>query len=437
VTAETATPLEAALRTALEERLSGSPEWLATRRRSAWAAYSELPFPSSARDEDWRRTPINRLELERFDVTAEAGDDAIALCRERRDAAAADAAFFVDAPEGVRGVHGAEPLTAQGLIIEPLRDAARLHPELVARGLEHVAPGDSHFTAMWNALWEGGVFVYVPRGVSAMVPLWVAHAAAEGGLSFPGLVVVLDDDARLTLVEDHVSASGRTHAAVGVTATTLGSGARLDHVVVQDWSAQAWHVGLLRARQLGGSRLRLYGASLGGHVQKAWWETVMEGAGGEAEVNAIAFIDAEQHLDHQSLQAHHAPDTTSRLLLKTAVRGSGRSIYSGLIDVEPQAVRADGYVANRNLLLSRGARASGIPRLEIKANDVRCGHGATVGHIDDDERFYLESRGIAASEAERIIVRGFFADVIDRTPHEGVRDWIAGLVEAEIGDIVA
>ena len=434
---ETEVERPAGLRQAFDERVAASPAWLAERRRLAWAAYGELPFPSAARDEDWRRTPVNRLDVDAMAVGIASSEEVRDRARQRHDTAVPESAFFIDAPERVRGVHNAEALTAQGLIIEPLQDAARLHPELVARGLEQIAAGESHFVALWNALWASGVFVYVPRGVTAMVPLWIAHAGAAGGLSFPALVAVVDDDARLVLVEDFVSPPGEHHVAVGVTATHVGAGGHLDHIVIQDWSPQAGHVALLRAHQARSSHLRLFGASLGGHLQKAWWETVLDGEGAEAEINAVAFVDSDQHLDHQSLQAHRAAETTSRLLLKTAVRGTGRSVYSGLIDVEPQAVHADGYVANRNLLLSRGARASGIPRLEIKANDVRCGHGATVGHIDADERFYLESRGVPRAEAERIIVRGFFADVLDRIPLDGVRDFVAGLVEDEIGDQLA
>lgn len=161
---------------------------------------------------------------------------------------------------------------------------------------------------------------------------------------------------------------------------------------------------------------------------------ILDGRGSEADILAVCFADADQHLDHQSLQLHRGPDTRSNLLLKVAARDRAQSVYGGLIDVEPGAIHADGYVVNRNLLLSQGASASGVPRLEIKANDVRCGHGTTVGHVDDEERFYLMARGIPADEAERLVVRGYFADVLDRLPIELVRDWLVSLLDSEIGD---
>jgi Fe-S cluster assembly protein SufD len=161
---------------------------------------------------------------------------------------------------------------------------------------------------------------------------------------------------------------------------------------------------------------------------------MLDGDGSEADIFAVCFAGGDQHLDHQSLQLHRGRDTRSNLLLKVAARDRAHSVYSGLIDVLPAAIHADGYVANRNLLLSHGAGASGVPRLEIKANDVRCGHGTTVGHVDDEERFYLMARGVPADEAERLIVRGFFADVLDRLPIETARDWLMELLNAAIGD---
>src|SRR5207302_8998011 len=139
-----------------------------------------------------------------------------------------------------------------------------------------------------------------------------------------------------------------------------------------------------------------------------------------------------QHHDHQTLQAHRGPETRSRLLLKTAVRDQARSVYGGLIDVAPEAVHADGYVENRNLLLSRGAKADSVPRLEIRANDVRCGHGATAGHIDDDERFYLMARGVPPEQADALIVRGFMDDVVGRVPYPPLAGWLGHLLDEEI-----
>ena len=289
---------------------------------------------------------------------------------------------------------------------------------------------------MWNALWQGGVFIHVPAGMQAVAPVWIGHlAAGDQQASFPATLVVVEDHASLTVVEDLVGqADPASRLSVAVTAFQLGEDARVDDIPVQQLPSETWHFSTRRANCGASAHYRLFGATLGARLQKAYWDVILEGRGAEADVFAVCFADAHQHIDHQSLQLHRGPDTRSNLLLKVAARDQAQSVYGGLIDVEPGAIHADGYVVNRNLLLSQGASASGVPRLEIKANDVRCGHGTTVGHVDDEERFYLMARGIPADEADRLVVRGYFADVLDRVPLESTREWLLSLLDAEIGD---
>jgi len=433
---ETAVTAGAISRETLEARLAASPGWLADRRTAAWDAFTALPAPSSARDEDWRRTDISKLHLDRFGPAGPAAPELLELARGRHAAALPGAALVVCGPDGSTTVDNAESLLAQGVIVSSLEEAAERHPELVRRGLAGIGVGESYFTAIWNALWRGGAFVHVPAGVQAMTPVWISQPAAGGDQGcFPATVVVVDEHASLTLVEDLAGPADQSpRLSVAVTALQLGAEARLDDIPVQQLPPDTWHVALRRATCGAAARYRLLGATLGARVQKAYWDVILEGRGSEADIFAVCFADAHQHIDHQSLQLHRGPDTRSNLLLKVAARDHAESVYGGLIDVEPRAIHADGYVVNRNLLLSHGASASGVPRLEIKANDVRCGHGTTVGHVDDEERFYLMARGIPANEAERLVVRGYFADVLDRVPIETVREWLVALLDAEIGD---
>jgi len=417
-------------------RVAGSPAWLADRRRAAWDAFSAMPAPSSSRDEDWRRTDIARLHLDRFGAAGAPAADLLDLARSRHATALPAAALILSGADGSTIVENAEALLAQGVIVSSLEEAATRHPELVERGLSGIGVGESYFVAMWNALWQGGVFIHVPAGMQAMAPIWIAHLAAGGEqASFPATLVVVDDRASLTVVEDLVGpADPAPRLSVAVTAVRLGEDARLDDIPVQQLPPETWHFSTRRASCDASAHYRLFGATLGARLQKAYWDVILEGRGSEADVVAVCFADAHQHIDHQSLQLHRGADTRSNLLLKVAARDHAQSVYGGLIDVEPGAIHADGYVVNRNLLLSRGASASGVPRLEIKANDVRCGHGTTVGHVDDEERFSLMACGIPADEAERLVVHGYFADVLDRVPVESTREWLLALVDAEIGE---
>lgn len=415
------------------ERIASSKGWLRDRRQAGWDAFSTLPLPSAQRDEDWRRTDIAKLRLGSFTPSEAVDENLLAAIRRRRDRGAPEAALVVDAAPVTR-IEGSDNLLAAGVVISPLDEAAAVHPQLVERALASVGAGESAFVALWNAMWQGGAFIYVPRSVNARVPVWVAHSAAgDHGATFPATVVLLDDNSSLTLVDDYLSAAGDEELlSDALTVVVAGRDARLDHCVLQQWGERAWHVALHRTVLGSNARLRMFGATLGSRLQKAYWEVLLDGPGAEAEITGVAFGDGVQHLDHQSLQAHRAPQTTSRLKLKVAVRDRARSVYSGLIDVDRIAQQTDAYVQNRNLILSNGATADSVPRLEIRANDVRCGHGATAGHIDDDHRFYLMARGVTAEDADRLVVRGFLDDALAHCPHPGVAELVGDLLDHEL-----
>jgi Fe-S cluster assembly protein SufD len=414
-------------------RAEESPAWLGARRRIAWDAYEAIPMPSSQRDEDWRRTDISALHPERFTPLESVDVAVVDAMRAQRDGAAPDAAFVIDSAMP-SPIEDADTLLAQGIIVTTLEEAATVHPELVQRAFAAVRVDESKFIALWNALWRGGVFVYVPRGVEALVPVWIAHpACGEDRATFPSTVVVLDEGASLTVIDAYASPSGPAALfSVAMVILAAARDARLDYDTVQQWGEGVWHVALQRTVLDANAKLRFMGVTLGARLQKVWWEVMLDGIGSEADILGICFGDGTQHFDHQSLQAHIGPETRSNLLLKVAVRDHARSVYGGMIDVAPTAVHADGYVANRNLLLSQGAKADSIPRLEIRANDVKCGHGATAGHIDSDQRFYLMARGVPPEEASSLIVRGFMDDVLDRVPHRGFAELAGTLLDAEI-----
>jgi len=434
-TVESAAGITAA---AVEARAADAPAWLAERRRAAWDAFTSLPMPDHMRDEDWRRTDIAKLDLDAFTVEAPPdpvrGEALIDAMRALRDEAAPDAAFLATTRRGLRACDGTDMLTAQGVIVSSIEAAVVQHPELVRRALAMVRTGESKFLALWEALWRGGVFVHVPRSVDARIPVWAAYSVAGSGAAiFPATLAVLEDNASLTLVDAYASPAGDAPLlSSAATLLVLGDGARLDYHHVQQWGAGAWHFATHRASVGRNARLRVFGATLGSRLQKVYWDALLDGAGSEALLTSVCFGDESQHLDLQSLQRHRGESTHSDLVHKVAVRDRAVSVYSGLIDVEKQAQHTDGYVQNRNLMLGGTAKASGIPRLEIKANDVRCSHGVTAGHIDDDQRFYLESRGVPREQADRLIVRGFMQDALDRAPHAGVRELVGRLLDAEI-----
>jgi len=249
--------------------------------------------------------------------------------------------------------------------------------------------------------------VLVPRGVQVEVPLQaMTYLDAAGTAVFPHTILVVEEGASVTFIDRYVS--------------------------LQDWGRGVTHLSVQRADIQRDAQVRSLAVAFGGDLSRTEVESILSGPGGHSEMLGVYFTDGSQHFDHRSLQDHIAPHCTSDLLYKGALRDASRVVYSGLIHVAPGANGTNAFQTNRNVVLSDDARADSIPNLEIENNDVRCSHAASVGPVDEDEIFYLQTRGIARDEAERLIVTGFFQEVLDRVPLDEVRSSLESAIRAEL-----
>ena len=391
----------------LEKSLRGEPDWLHEKRRTALAAFERLPLPSKT-DEEWRRTDVSRLnvsdytELEHKNGFKLAGLSAL--------------------PKGV--------------ILEPLRTAAEKHASLVQPLLFSLLHADrDRFSALHAAFFTGGTFLYVPDGVVIEEPILGQHFSHAGGNAvLPHTLIVAGRGARFHYLDEYIGdvdedAGYRS----GSAEIFVGEGAEVSYVGVQKWGRKAWHFGDQRARLEKDSKLRLFNVTLGGRFSKTRVEASLVGQGSDAELKAIYLASGEQFFDFHTLQDHQVGNTRSDLLFKGALQDVAQTVYAGLIRIEKGAARSDAYQANRNLVLSDHAKATSIPMLEIDNNDVRCTHGATVGPVDPQHMFYLRSRGIPEPTAKRMLVQGFFGDVLERIPFEGARKLVEAELEARLG----
>ncbi len=212
----------------------------------------------------------------------------------------------------------------------------------------------------------------------------------------------------------------------------MGPAASLRFVELQSLGNKTWNITHERAQVDRDASLDWIFGAMGSRLTKNFSDLDLIGTGASGRMSGFYFTDRQQHLDHDTQQNHLAPHTTSDLLFKGALKGNSRSVWQGMIYVAPGAQKTDGYQANRNLVLSPGARADSIPGLEILADDVRCTHGATVGKIDPELVFYLRSRGLPIGEAERLVVEGFFEPIMERIPFDGVRERFKGAIEARM-----
>jgi len=409
--------------------LHGEPDWLRAKRLAAFEAYERQSLPSRS-EEEWRRTDLRGLDLDSFEAFERANG-------------AAPADPIADTA-GVLRQRGSEPgqveldpdLARRGVIFMPLTEAAREHPDLVrSRLFSEVRAERDKLNALQVALFSGGTFLYVPDGVAIEKPIVSQFWSSGGGAAvLPHTLVVAGRGSSFNYVDEFLSPSlDQPALASGSAEVFAGEGSNVGYLSLQRWGAHAWVFAEQRVSAAQEATVRLVNVALGGGFAKTRIEASLVGRGASAELKGLFFGTGKQFFDFHTLQEHRVGDTTSDLLFKGALRDTARSLYAGLIRIEKGAQRSDAYQANRNLLLSENAKADSIPMLEILNNDVRCTHGATVAPIDPEHLFYLESRGIPRDQAEQMVVRGFFGEVLDRIPVQQARDLVEEELEARLG----
>jgi Fe-S cluster assembly protein SufD len=407
-------------------------------RQRAWENFVRLPMPTTS-DEPWRRTNISGLQAGIFCLSDGTGPAALPRVPEELLQTVADDEYVGEvllSPQEVKA-HLDPALVAKGVIFTDLVTAEKQHPQILERILGQVVrTEEGKFAALAGTFARYGVLLYVPRGVQIEQPL---HSILWGpGVNqayFSHILVLVDQGASLTYVHEsasHTEVNGQAlHA--GIVEIQVEQGANLRFVELQSWGEHMWNFSHERARVGRDANLDWIFGAIGSHLTKNFSDLDLVEQGATGRMSGFYFTDGDQHLDHDTQQNHMAPNTTSDLLFKGAVRDRSRSVWQGMIYVAPGAQKTDGYQANRNLVLSPQARADSIPGLEILADDVRCTHGATVGKIDADQVFYLRSRGIPYAEAERLIVEGFFDPIMQRIPFDGLRARFQSAIQDKMG----
>ncbi len=382
-------------------------------RTKALEAYRALPFPNTS-DEHWRFTDLRGFDPDAFTANG------------RKAVAAPDSILDVDA--------ATVTVSESSLDVERMPEGIRVEPLEDHELLGTLVGADEKFAAHNAAMWENGLLVHVPRGVVLERPIYVRIAnGGDGGALFWRLLVVAEAESRFTLIEEYASASPDvTGYSNAVAELFVDQAAKLEYVSIQNLSRETWHFASHHARVERDAELDWVAGGFGSKKGKTRIQNDLAGAGATSRVTGAYFADGEQHLDYDTFQEHIAPSTTSDFAFKGALRDSARAVWRGMIRVEPDAQKTNAYQENRNLLLSESAHADSIPGLEILANDVRCTHGATIGQVDREQLFYLMARGLSRAEAERLIVRGFFADILDRIELEPVREALGAVLEARI-----
>jgi len=379
--------------------LAGSePAWLREARAAAVARFESSAAPTN-RTEGWRRLSLESIDLSPVDPAA---------------------------PEIELVVADAD--RAKGVIATSLHDALRTHEAYVRDAI--LGPRAPHVLAKYSALaeaaWQGGAFVYVPDGVETSAPIGLQVRSG----AYPRVVICVGANAKAALSETHRETERLCAGRVDI---ALGEGARLTYAHVQDCGRSTVALSHQHARLARDAKLITLNFGIGGSLSKSDVEVELCGPGAESDMLGLVFAEGNQQFDYHTLQGHRSPNTRSDLLFKSALDGDSHSVYTGVIVIDRGAQRSDAYQANRNLLLAVGARADTEPKLEIEADDVRCTHGATVGPIDADIMFYLTSRGLDVETASRMIVEGFFQEVFEKIANPLLTEPLAAKIAPHIG----
>ena len=383
----------------------GEPGWLAERRLHAFDVFDKLDLPDP-KGEEWRYTDVRDFSFDRF-----AG------------------------PEPAANVPALpSEYASKGVVVADFETAIKSHDDLLKEHFFTDVTLDEHkFTALHGAFHSDNVLVYVPAGIEVEIALEVLRGVGGGGSTFPHTTIVVDELGSLTFVDrftsDEFSEASLCSSVVEVEAK---QGATVNYISLQEWGRNVQHFQTQRFTAGRDATVRSLAVNLGSAFARTQVESDLTGEGAFSEMLGLYFADSDQHFAQRTMQLHNAPHGTSDLLYKGALKQRSRSEYSGLIKVARGAQGTDAYQANRNLSLSEEAAARSIPQLEIEANEVRCTHGATVAPVEEEHLFYLMSRGIDRVTAQKLIVFGFFGEVLDRIRVGAVRDELADAIAAKV-----
>jgi len=420
-----------ALSAALDE-----PGWLRGWRQAALQRALETPWPTG-KEETWRRTPAERLPRRLEPAVAAA-----------RNGAAPPHLFAPHARSGLLHHHGGPALDrslsaeaeARGVLLLPLSEAAREHPALLQRWLGRTrAASFDRYGSLGAALWTQGVFCYIPPGVRLEQSIFhLTSQAADGSDLWSYTLVAADRGSAVSVVDagagpqGGIGAGGRTPFVHDAVELIAADAAQLQFASVQRWSRDTAALTTAVGEVGRDAAIRYTSVSMGADLDKQRIDLELGQPGGRAELRGVFVGRGRQHIEHITRQHHSGANATSDLLVRGVLTDQSHAVQYGVIRIEPQGQQTAAFQTMRNLLLDAGAGADPIPVLEIEADDVKCSHAAAVGPVSPDQLFYLSARGIPPVIAERMVVRGFLAEIVDGIADQHLREVIDELIEAEL-----
>jgi Fe-S cluster assembly protein SufD len=407
------------------------PAWFQEQQAAAWSDYEATPIPTR-KDEAWRFSNIAALRLSDFAIAGPVTSEGRLI--NNSQGVAEFSAKLVFGNNAL--LHQDVERLPRGVLVKSLEVAAREDEELFRKFfmVQSVELGSHKYAALHKARLTTGALLYVPRNVEVALPVEIFHwVDGENSCIFPHTLVVCGENSKITVIDHFRTADGKRAFACGVNDLHLEHGAQLNYIAIQDWATDslAFHLNsTIVGRDASSTALN---TNFGGGFVRGESLSRLIGEGARSVMLSLNPMQGERQIDQRTLQDHAAPHASSDLLYLNSLDDAARTIFAGLIKVEPGAHKTDAYQKVRNLMLSDQAEANSMPGLEILADDVRCTHGATTGEISEDELFYMQARGIRKTDGRRLIVNGFFQSLLERLESDSLRDYLGRLVSEKLG----
>lgn len=411
------------------------PKWWGEQRRDAWKRFHALGMPDRL-NEDWRFANLKALDLEAYEV-AEPSKRSKEILEKSKASFEVEAQAVFANDRLLEKTELSKILFQKGLVFEPLEIAAKKHEKILKKYFmaQAVSLGSEKFEALHRSHCRAGMLIYVPKGVEVELPLAAFHwLEGENFSVFPHTLIVAEENSKVTVADFFQSASFLPGFVCGVNDIYVGRGAQVTYISSQNWSRKVLNLHLNANHLEKDASLKTLFVNMGGAFSRVESKSILEGDGARSEMLAVTIGDDKQEFDQRTLQQHVGARTWSDLLYKNALDEKSKSIFKGMIRVDSTAKQTDAYQTNRNLLLSADAEADSMPGLEILNDDVQCSHGSSTGQIDDEQLFYMKTRGIRPQEAARLIALGFCEEVLNRLDKNEMADFLKRQVECKFSE---
>ncbi|KHL94825.1 Fe-S cluster assembly protein SufD [Paenibacillus sp. IHB B 3415] len=412
---------------------SGEPGWLKDSRLKALELAAELALPKleKTRIDRWNINNYGEYKASQtFTSLGEAPASIAALIKDQEEGS-----LIIQRNSGAVYARLAPELAAQGVIFTDLQTAVREHGDLVQRYLHKaVLPEEHSIAALHAALWNGGVFLYVPKNVIIETPLQAVLLTDDAEAAFvPHILIVADSNSSLTYVDNYVSDKSEAGLHNGAVEVFVGAGATVRYATVHQLGQDTTDVTYRRAVVENDGTIEWIIGEMNYGDTASDTKSVLKGNGSSSDAKVIAVGTGSQKLSYTTQAQHFGRNTPSDMITRAVMRDSATSIINGITKIEKGATRADGQQTEKVLMLSPKARGDANPILLIDEDDVTAGHAASVGQVNYEQVYYLMSRGITRHDAETLIIYGFLAPVVSQIPLEGLRNQLQSLVERKLG----